>query len=77
MGGLLVLCIGARRALTASYGLIAFGSILLIIISDLPLDEGDKEQAKSYISLFFKLAFSSAFNILYCTNFVFPAQMAS
>lgn len=75
--------VGARKALQYSFVLSTLGSLLLIISSfyqKLLKDSNSVyviSEVTSYISIVVRLFISAAFNSLYCTNYVFPSQMAS
>lgn len=77
IGGIMSYKLGARNSLSAAFGLVAFGSLLLLIIEQQFSKDFNNITVKAYLSLFFELAISAAFVTLYCTNFVFPTQMAS
>lgn len=79
-GGLMVTYFRARKSLFISYGLVAFGSLFLVIFSKNqfgPEIDKLKVQIRVGMSLILKFALSAAFNTLYCVNFEFPTNIAS
>jgi len=68
----------ARKSLFICYGLVALGSLCLLIFSTSDLfPDDDVTKIQAIMSLLLKFALSAAFNTLYCVNFEFPTNIAS
>ena len=79
LGAIMYKCIGVRKSLVFSFGMVTFGSVLLFLVNDLPLEEKNPIDKiykitlyKAILSMFFKFAVAAAFCVIYCVNFMFP-----